>query len=395
MPQTQRPSVAAVLPVWGLAAALCLSLAGCAGTAFPDGSSRGPWETPVGQMELLGELALPPGLEADGVPVGGLSGLAYEPAVDLYYAISDDRAEHGPARFYSLAVELDGGRMRTRRARVLDVRTLQDGPEQPFAPGTVDPEGIALGQASTLYVASEGNASAGIPPFVRRFAFDGTALDALPVPEHFHPGDGRGVRQNEAFESLTITPDGSKLFTATEGALRQDGPSPDFERGGLARIVRYDLLSGQPEAEFLYPLDRIGVRPQGPQAFSLNGLVELVALDEDRLLALERAYADGVGYLINLWLVDTAEATDVSGVPSISALGPAESGRLRTVKKSLVLNMGRLGLSRLDNLEGMALGPGLADGRRTLVLVSDDNFQPEGRQSAQILVLAWRAPGGG
>jgi hypothetical protein len=378
-----------------LATVVVLATAGCAGTALPEGSSRGPWETPIGQLELLGELSLAPGLAPEGVPVGGLSGLAYEPAVDLYYAISDDRAEHGPARFYSLAVELDNGRMRTRRAQVLDVRTLSDGPERPFAPGTVDPEGIALGQASTLYVASEGNANAGIPPFVRRFAFDGTALDALPVPDYFHPGEGRGVRQNEAFESLTLTPDGAKLFTATEGALRQDGPSPDGERGGLARILRYDLLSGRPEAEFLYPLDRIGVTPRGSEAFAVNGLVELVALDEDRLLALERAYADGVGYLINLWLVETAGATDVSGVPSISALGPAESGRLRTVKKSLILNLGRLGLSRLDNLEGMALGPGLADGRRTLVLVSDDNFQPEGRQSAQIVVLAWAAPGGG
>lgn len=386
MPIRNRPSVAA--------AALALLVTGCAGTAFPEGSSRGPWQTPVGELELLGELALPPGLVADGVPVGGLSGLAYEPAVDLYYAISDDRAEHGPARFYSLAVELDNGRMRTTRARVLDVRALSDGPERPFAPGMVDPEGIALGQASTLYVSSEGNASAGVPPFVRRFAFDGTALEALVVPEHFHPRDGWGVRQNEAFESLTITPDGAKLFTATEGALRQDGPSPDYDHGGLARIVRYDVLSGQPEAEFLYPLDRIGVAPRRADSFALNGLVELVALDEDRLLALERAYVDGVGFLINLWLVEIGDATDVSGLPSISALGPAESARLATVKKTLVLNFGRLGLSRLDNLEGMALGPGLADGRRTLVLVSDDNFQPPGRQSAQILVLAWRAPTG-
>ena len=35
-----------------------------------------------------------------------------------------------------------------------------------------------------------------------------------------------------------------------------------------------------------------------------------------------------------------------------------------------------LGLSRLDNTEGMCWGPSLPDGQRVLVVVSDDNFNP-------------------
>jgi 3-phytase len=38
-----------------------------------------------------------------------------------------------------------------------------------------------------------------------------------------------------------------------------------------------------------------------------------------------------------------------------------------------VLDFDHLGIT-LDNVEGMTFGPELPDGRRTLVLVSDDNF---------------------
>ena len=39
-----------------------------------------------------------------------------------------------------------------------------------------------------------------------------------------------------------------------------------------------------------------------------------------------------------------------------------------------------------DNSEGMALGPELADGRRVLVVVSDNNFNPS--QTTQVWALA-------
>ena len=44
--------------------------------------------------------------------------------------------------------------------------------------------------------------------------------------------------------------------------------------------------------------------------------------------------------------------------------------------KTLVADFAHLGLSRLDNSEGMCWGPPLPDGERTLVVVSDDNFNP-------------------
>jgi Esterase-like activity of phytase len=51
----------------------------------------------------------------------------------------------------------------------------------------------------------------------------------------------------------------------------------------------------------------------------------------------------------------------------------------------LLLDLDALGIT-LDNVEGMAIGPDLADGRRTLVLVSDNNFSPA--QFTQVLLFA-------
>jgi hypothetical protein len=54
------------------------------------------------------------------------------------------------------------------------------------------------------------------------------------------------------------------------------------------------------------------------------------------------------------------------------------------VAKTLLLDLDAdLGRHRvaIDNLEGMALGPPLADGRRSLVIVADDNFSPIGQRT--------------
>jgi hypothetical protein len=95
---------------------------------------------------------------------------------------------------------------------------------------------------------------------------------------------------------------------------------------------------------------------------------EILMLDARRLLVLERAYAMGVGNSLRLYVVDTAEATDTLGRAKL------EAGTFRAAPKQLVADFATLGLSRLDNTEGLCWGPRLPNGRRCLVAVSDDNF---------------------
>jgi hypothetical protein len=69
----------------------------------------------------------------------------------------------------------------------------------------------------------------------------------------------------------------------------------------------------------------------------------------------------------------------VDGLDSIAGM------TVRTVDKTLLLDLRTLGIP-LDNVEGMVIGPTLPDGRRSLVLVSDNNFA--GTQFTQFLLFA-------
>ncbi|HWH64308.1 MAG TPA: esterase-like activity of phytase family protein, partial [Ginsengibacter sp.] len=46
---------------------------------------------------------------------------------------------------------------------------------------------------------------------------------------------------------------------------------------------------------------------------------------------------------------------------------------LKTATKKLLLNMDNLGIY-IDNIEGVTFGPILPDGKRSLLFVSDNNF---------------------
>ncbi len=345
-----------------------------------DGPAPAPAPFPTSyRLELLGEVAIPTGELFEDTEIGGLSGLVYDPAIGAYLALSDDRGEIDDPRFYALTIDLSDGSLDEDDVTVRNVLTLRDVAGVPFAAGVLDPEGIALASTGDLFVASEGDANALIPPFVDRFTVIGRQRDALPIPAAYLPAPDFGIRNNLAFESLTVTPGEGTLFTATENALFQDGPPATVDAGSPARILAFDLAAGDVAAEHVYEVGPVVAASVPPGEFTTNGLVELLAVGEDRLLALERSFSIGVGFDAFLFEVSTAGADDVAGVESIEGL------EVTPVSKREVLDLGGLGVL-LDNVEAMALGPVLPDGRRSLIVVSDNNFSPF--QRTQFLAFA-------
>ena len=342
---------------------------------------------PVGSLQFLGQASLPHGLEVDGVPVGGLSALTYNPASGELLALCDDGAKQGPARVFRLHADLAGDRLHEGAVTVLGMVPLRDLDGQPFAAETVDPEGLVRLADGSWYVSSEGNVNQGIAPFVRHYAADGQALAELPLPPRYRPqADGAaGPRHNMAFEPLTVSPDGAWLFTGVENALIQDGPRADLQQGSPARLLRFDLASGQLAGELVYPVAPVVAPADPPDGLMVNGLVELLALDSRYLLALERSYSAGAGFSIRLYLADLEGADDVLAQPRLDAVDLAA---VHPVGRKLLLDLGELGVP-LDNLEGMTFGPPLADGRRSLLLVADDNFSDE--QTTLFLAFALSA----
>jgi len=338
---------------------------------------------PVTAINFLGEATIPTGFSFQGTEFGGLSGITYDSTKDIYYGVSDDRSERAPARFYTLKINLEQG-LQQGDVTPLGVTTLLNSENQPFAKYSIDAEGIAVTDRQTVFISSEGDTQRLIDPFIKEFSLaSGKELRSLPIPERFLPtaSRDRGIRNNNAFESLTVTPNQQYLFSATENALLQDEPIGQPDTSSPCRILQYDLRSGVRLHEYLYITEAVSAQINLPQ-FMRVGLVDLLAVDNNgHFISLERAFT-GLGYSIRLYEVSLANADDIS---SIDSLRQVDLSSVKPVKKRLLLDLKTLKNIALDNIEGLTLGPELTDGQRSLILVSDNNFQPA--QRTQFLAL--------
>jgi hypothetical protein len=343
-----------------------------AASAAPERASEVP------ELQLLGSVDIPTGTQFEGTEVGGLSGLVYDAKRKRYAVISDDRSSRDDARYYELAIDLSDGAMDDGDVEFTDVTTLTvDGAAYPE--GSIDPEGIALTEDGVL-VSSEGDARALVGPSVDEFTIGGARTGGLTVPEYFEPtaDGGTGIRNNLAFESLTRTP-GGRVVTATENALAQDGPIATLQEGSRSRLAVFDSASGRVIGEYVYLTDPIADAPVPADGWADNGLVELVALDEDRFLAMERSFSAGVGNTIRIYEVQLEQDRRITGTRHTA-------GDATPLEKQPVADIAEdFGIAP-DNLEGMALGPKLPDGRRSLILISDNNFSTA--QKTQVLAFA-------
>jgi len=317
-----------------------------------------------------------------GLPFGGISGLTAREGGRELVGISDARFG---GRIYTFAVEDQGGSLRVTTLRGVSLGQVPD-------VSRPDHEGIALLPDGTLAVSAEGTGGEPrLPPSISIYGRHGDFVRHIQIPDKFIPEKTgpatRGARDDFGFESLTLSPDAGRLFTAAETALIQDGDPATFESGARTRILELVPRRDTFEAarEFAYDLEPVQ-KPPFVTRVAINGLVELLAVTRTILLALERGYVEDAQdparhrSVIRLFRVSLAGATDVSGMESLK-----DRADVVPVTKTLLLDLsGVEGLSPelapgLDNFEGMAFGPRLPDGRASLLLVSDDNFNQDQR----------------
>lgn len=357
-------------------------------------------------VELLGTLTIPgdakdlSGLTdlLDGdVPhdqLGGFSGIAYSGKGNTYILLPDRGAADGavpyqcriqtakiqvrPRKEPVLQFELKGttlltdeqGRSFTGLAQAIDA-------DQPEKSLRLDPEGIRIGQNGTIYICDE------YGPHLFAFSKRGKLQRRFEVPEHLqvkvnaaskeeeHAANTRGRQTNRGFEGLAISADGTKLYPILQGPLLQDQPfDKDEERlGKNVRFLEFDLNSNKTR-EFVYVLD-------DPK----NGISEVLRFDDTRFLVLERDSKEGTkAKYKRLYLADMKEASDITGVDSLPAEG-LPSG-LNAMSKELFLDLLDPRFNLPSDLipakvEGLAFGPDLPDGRRLLIVCTDNDFKAD------------------
>jgi len=153
-----------------------------------------------------------------------------------------------------------------------------------------------------------------------------------------------------------------------------------------------------PGNEYRYDLEP----PPVPEGFKApngsRGLSDLLSLGNRELLALERSFviettgpreSRKTDQIIELFHVDLKDATPVQQVPSL-----ASAADIRPARKTKLLDARKLipqlhpDYQSLDNFEGICFGPTLDDGTQTILLISDDNFNPYGQRTA-LFVFRW------
>jgi|GEM_PF-3141972 len=195
-----------------------------------------------------------------------------------------------------------------------------------------------------IYIAEEAGRVHRIPSPDNAFA-----IEARPLFTWQEPGSPK-MRGNKGIESMTIDHDFT-LFVANEDAAEVDGPVASFTQGAFVRLQAYRRRTPR-LIGYRYKIDPIN----GDHFLTdkeRSGLVELEALPDGRLLALERA-AGATGFRIRLYLID-----------------PRAKSPQTVTRKSLLWEKSFIQINA--NFEGMALGPTLPDGSRSLILIADNN----------------------
>ena len=159
-----------------------------------------------------------------------------------------------------------------------------------LSPASFDTEGVALGvtNGSSVFLSEE------TTPGVREFDLaTGLELQSVTLPSVFS-----SARANRGLESLTRQNGPGVMWTANEEALTIDGPTANDVTGTSVRLQRLDIngTTISANAQFAYQVDPVHDN-HIPEDGGRSGLVDLVALDDGTLLALERSlgFSSGLG----------------------------------------------------------------------------------------------------
>lgn len=279
----------------------------------------------------------------NGRALGGFSAAAYQASDDRLWLVSD--ASQG----YLLPVGPLAKALRTGGQLQVGPRLLlRDRGGTPL-PSSLDAEGLVLTDDHGVWVVSEGRRRVGHQARLQRFSLrNGWLLETKPLPAAWAALPGQGLSINQGPEALTRSIDGG-LWVAAEAPLLQDLAAGDRHSVRFAHVDERGVSPAQERGRI--SLDSMRLDPE-----QTVGLTELLALDgPPALLALLRRHRP-LQWTARLELLSRPDRR------SPRALQPITGWDLKHDKLPG------------DNWEGLAWGPKLNDGRRTLVMVSDDNF---------------------
>ncbi len=265
--------------------------------------------------------------------VAGLSGLVWTRG-DSFFAVADH-----PKMLVPLTLQIDPATGRISSGEI--------GTPVPVTADASDFEGVAYVSATkTFYISAETGSA------VLRFVPGQPRAVRQPVPAVF-----ARARKNLSLESITWHDDARQFWIANEETLAPDGPLADPAAGSLVRVQRLDARF-RPTAQYAWRTAPAAFRFHGAG----SGVTDLCVLPDGRLLVLERGFAGG-GLHLRLYLADFRKATDTSRLPALDGVDVIPAQKILLYEQP----------TGFTNFEGLALGPMLTDGSRSLLVIADSN----------------------
>lgn len=283
--------------------------------------------------------------------IGGISGLSWLGG-DQYLAVSDRSPE---AQALTMRISLT----RDDDAWLCEVGEIE---EHALDHPASDAEGVTRTPDGGVLIAYEW------PPTLVQFS-DGEP-HVLDLPDEVV----RQARSNASLESVCVVPtDGTwEVWTATEVALRTDGPRATANEGTRCRVI----VDGGAQ-QFTYITDPA---PRALIGSGVRSLSEMTTLPDARVLTLERSATFPGGYGGRLFVVDGSTSTTEEPDAAFPVLS-----------KQLVGELSEL-VGICGNIEAVAIGPTLAEltgdeeqPGRLLLLMADDNFGRDMQDGTQVV----------
>jgi hypothetical protein len=334
-------------------------------------------------LKFLSEYVIPYNKVFNNTIIGGLSGIDYDRAKGVYYLISDDRSEKNPARFYTAKILINKNKIDTvifENSTFLTDRLGNFYPasrQDPYR--TPDPEALRYNPTNNTFIwSSEGerivNAEKTVleNPAITEINSTGKYLDTFQLPAQLiMQSTENGPRQNGVFEGLTFANNYQNLFVSVEEPLYQDGDRAGLKDSGIIRILNFDIKTKRTTAQYAYQIDPVAFPPFPANGFKVNGIPDILHLEGNKFLIIERSFSTGrLSCTIKVFLADISSAENIQDFSSLK-----NKTGIKFVSKKLLLNMDSLG-RYIDNIEGVTFGPTLENGNKSLIFISDNNFNP-------------------
>lgn len=337
---------------------------------------------PLKSITFLGEYRLPHKMQFNGTTVGGLSSIDYSKKEDQYYLICDDRSDLSPARYYKAKIFLSAKSIDSIRIIEAVYLLQKDGTTYPNKlenPSKVpDPEALRMNPvAGTIFWSSEGERivrkdhTVLQDPSVNVILPNGKLIDTFPLPDNMRMKvTESGARQNGVFEGLAFSNNYETLFVAVEEPIYEDGPRAGLnDSSAWIRIIKYDVGTKSALAQYAYKIDPVVQEPISASAFKVNGVPDILTINDHQLLVTERSFSAGrLGCNIRIYIAELNGAENIAAITSLQ-----QHPAIKPLQKKLLFNMDNLH-RYIDNVEGATFGPVLPNGKRSLIFVADDNF---------------------